>query len=86
MIRIAIFVLLLIFILVAVNFPKFRRTLGVTLVVLMGAVGVIIWQDSQERDLEFERISVEQVQLKQMEVHPGLIHALLWWLGAFIIL
>ncbi len=72
MIRIAIFVLLLIFILVAVNFPKFRRTLGVTLVVLMGAIGFIIWQDTQERDLEFERISVGQVQLQQMEVHPGL--------------
>ncbi len=72
MIRIAIFVLLLIFILVAVNFPKFRRTLGVTLVVLMGAVGVIIWQDTQERELEFERISVDQVQLEEMEVHPGL--------------
>ncbi len=72
MIRIAIFVLLLIFILVAVNFPKFRRTLGVTLVILLGAVGVIIWQDTQERELEFERISVGQVQLEEMEVRPGL--------------
>ncbi len=72
MVRIAIFVLLLIFILVAVNFPKFRRTLGVTLVVLMGVIGFIIWQDTQERELEFERISVGQVQLEGMEVHPGL--------------
>ena len=47
MLRIAIFVLLLIIILVAMYFPKFRRTLGVTLVVLMGAIGVIIWQDIQ---------------------------------------
>lgn len=72
MIRIAIFVLLLIIILVAVRFPRFRRTLGVTLVLLMGAIGVIIWQDSRERDLEFERIAVEQVQLLQVEVRPGL--------------
>lgn len=72
MVRIAIFVLLLIIILVAVNFPKFRRTLGVTLVVLMGAIGVIIWQDSQEQELEFERISQEQAQLMQMQVRPGL--------------
>ena len=72
MIRIAIFVLLLIFILVAVNFPKFRRTLWVTLVLLLGAIGFIIWQDTQERELEFKRISVEQVQLEQMKVRPGL--------------
>lgn len=72
MVRIAIFVLLLIIILVAVYFPKFRRTLGVTLVVLMGAIGVIIWQDSQERELEFGRISLKQAQLLQMQVRPGL--------------
>ena len=72
MVRIAVFVLLLIIILVAVNFPKFRRTLGVTLVVLMGSIGVIIWQDSQEQELEFERISLEQAQLMQMQVRPGL--------------
>ncbi len=72
MVRIAIFVLLLIVILVAVKFPKFRRTLGVTLVVLMGAIGVIIWQDSVERELEFERMSMEQAQLLQMQVRPGL--------------
>mgnify|MGYP001202694747 CR=1 FL=1 len=72
MLRIALFVLLVIIILVAVTFPKFRRTLGVTLVVLMGAIGVIIWQDSHERDLEFERIEVTQAQLSQMQVRPGL--------------
>lgn len=72
MLRIAIFVLLLIIILVAMYFPKFRRTLGVTLVVLMGAIGVIIWQDIQEHDLEFERISLEQAKLSGMQVHAGL--------------
>jgi hypothetical protein len=72
MFRVALFVLLLIIILVAVNFPKFRRALGVTLLVLMGAIGVIIWQDSQERELEFERISVEQAKLLQMQIRPGL--------------
>ncbi len=72
MVRIALFVALLVIILVAVKFPKFRRTLGLTLVVVMGMIGIIIWQDSQERELEFERISVDQVQLLQMVVRPGL--------------
>ena len=72
MLRIAIFLLLLVIILVAMYFPRFRRTLGVTLVVLMGAIGVIIWQDTQERGLEFERISVKQAQLSHMQVRPGL--------------
>jgi hypothetical protein len=72
MLRIAIFVLLVIIILVAVNFPKFRRTLGVTLMLMIGAIGVIIWQDTQERELEFARIYVQQAQLSQMQVRPGL--------------
>ena len=72
MIRIAIFVFLLIIILLAVSFPKFRRSLGVTIVLLFGAIGVIIWQDTQERELEFERISLGQAQLMQMQVRPGL--------------
>ena len=72
MLRVALFLLLLIIILVAVNFPKFRRTLGLTLLLLIGAIGVIIWQDTQERELEFERIYVQQAQLSQMQVRPGL--------------
>ncbi len=72
MLRIAIFIVLLIMILVAMYFPKFRRMLGVTLVVLIGVIGVIIWQDIQERDLEFERISLEQAKLLHMQVHAGL--------------
>ncbi len=72
MLRIAIFVVLLIIILVAMYFPKFRRTLGVTLVLLMGAIGVIIWQDTLERELEFEQISLKQAQLSQMQVRSGL--------------
>jgi hypothetical protein len=72
MIRIAIFVFLLIMILLAVNFPKFRRSLEVTIVLLFLAIGVIIWQDTQEQELEFERISLEQAQLMQMQVRPGL--------------
>jgi hypothetical protein len=72
MLRVALFLLLLVIILVAVNFPKFRRTLGVTLLLLIGAIGVIIWQDTQERRLEFERIYVKQAQLSQMQVRPGL--------------
>ena len=72
MLRVALFILLLVIILVAVNFPKFRRTLGVTLMLMIGAIGVIIWQDTRERGLEFERIYVVQAQLSQMQVRPGL--------------
>lgn len=72
MLRVALFILLLIIILVAVNFPKFRRTLGLTLMLMIGAIGVIIWQDTRERGLEFERIYVKQAQLSQMQVRPGL--------------
>ena len=72
MLRIAVFIVLLLLILLAVYFPRFRRSLGVTTILLFGAIGVIIWQDTQERELEFERISAEQVQLLQMQVRPGL--------------
>lgn len=72
MLRIAVFIALLLIVLVAVYFPRFRRTLGMTIVVLFGAIGVIIWQDIQERGQEFERISLEQAQLSQMRNRPGL--------------
>ncbi len=72
MLRIALFLLLAILILTAVSFPKFRRVLGMTVVLLIGAIGVIIWQDTEERSLEFERISVNQAQLSQMRVRSGL--------------
>lgn len=72
MLRIAIILLILIMILVAINFPKFRRALGMTLMVLLGAIGFIIWQDTQERRLEFQRIPVAKAQLSHMQVRPGL--------------
>ena len=72
MLRVALFILLLVIILVAMNFHQLRRTLGVTLMLMIGAIGVIIWQDTQERELEFERIYVKQAQLSQMQVRPGL--------------
>jgi len=72
MLRIALFIVLAIIIVVAVYVPKFRRSLGVILVVLMGAIGLIIWQDTLERGLEFERISLEQAQLSHMQVRSGL--------------
>lgn len=72
MLQIATIILILIMILVATYLPKFRRVLGMTLVVLFGAIGFIIWQDSQERELEFQRIPVSQTQLSQTEVRPGL--------------
>ncbi len=72
MLRIAVFIVLLLLILLAIYFPRFRTSLGITTVLLFGAIGVIIWQDTQERELEFERISADQVQLFQMLIRPGL--------------
>jgi len=72
MLRIAIILLIIIMILVAAYLPKFRRVLGMTLVILLGAVGVIVWQDTKERALEFQRIPIAQTQLSHMQVRPGL--------------
>ncbi|MDH3505223.1 MAG: hypothetical protein OEZ41_01265 [Nitrospirota bacterium] len=72
MLRIAIILLILIMILVATYLPKFRRALGMTLMVLLGAIGFIIWQDTQEWELEFQRIPAAQAQLSHMQVRPGL--------------
>jgi len=72
MLRIAIILLIVIMILVATYLPKFRRALGMTLIVLSGAIGFIIWQDTRERELEFQRIPLSQAQLSHMQVRPGL--------------
>jgi hypothetical protein len=72
MLGIAIFLLILIMIFVAAYLPKFRRAFGMTLMVLFGAIGFIIWQDTRERELEFQRIPVDQAQLSHMQVRPGL--------------
>ncbi|MEO6202263.1 MAG: hypothetical protein ABIU05_10200 [Nitrospirales bacterium] len=72
MLQIAIILLLLFMVLVATYLPKFRLVLGMTLMVLFGAIGFIIWQDTQERELEFQRIPVSQLQLSHMDVRPGL--------------
>ncbi len=72
MLPIAITSLIFIMILMAMYLPKFRRVLGMTLMVLFGAIGFIIWQDTQERELEFQRIPASQVKLSHMEVRPGL--------------
>lgn len=70
--RVGIFIVLIGIILVGVYYPKFRRVLGVVLVLMIGAIGVIIWQDTQEQGLEFERVSVKQTQLSIMQARPGL--------------
>ena len=72
MLRIALLLLILIIILVAAYLPKFRRALGMMLLVLMGATGFIIWQDTREWELEFQRIPIAQAQLSNMIVRPGL--------------
>ena len=69
---IAIFLLILFMIFVATYLPKFRRAMGMTLMVLLGAIGFIIWQDTQERELEFQRIPIAQAKLSHMQVRPGL--------------
>lgn len=72
MLPFSIILLILIMILVATYLPKFRRALGMILMVLFGAIGFVIWQDAQERELEFQRIPVSQAQLSHMQVRPGL--------------
>jgi hypothetical protein len=72
MLRIAVLLLIVIMVGIAVYLPKFRRTLGWTLLILLFAVGVIIWQDIQERKLEYQRIPLVQAQLSHMAVRPGL--------------
>ena len=72
MLRIALLLLILIIILVAAYLPNFRRALGMMLLVLMGATGFIIWQDTREWELEFQRIPIAQAQLSNMIVRPGL--------------
>jgi hypothetical protein len=72
MLPIAIILLILIMIFMATYLPKLRRVLGMILMVLFGAIGFIIWQDTQERELEFKRISPSQAELSHMEVRPGL--------------
>ena len=69
---IALFLLILIMIFVAAYLPKFRRALAMVLMVLFGVIGFVIWQDTQERELEFQRVSVGQAQLSNMQVRPGL--------------
>lgn len=72
MLPFAIILLILIMIFMATYLPKLRRILGMTLMVMFGAIGFIIWQDTQERELEFQRIPPSQAQLSHMEVRPGL--------------
>ncbi|MCA9422778.1 MAG: hypothetical protein KC592_17290 [Nitrospira sp.] len=72
MLPIAVILLILIMIVAATYMPQFRRALGMTLMVLFGAIGFIVWQDTQERKLEFQRIPLGQAQLSLMQVRPGL--------------
>lgn len=72
MIRAAIIVLVLVIILTAYYLPRFRRSLGILLLFLTVAIAGIIWQDSRERKMEFQRVSKENVQLLNMEIRSGL--------------
>jgi hypothetical protein len=72
MFRIIPFILLFLILVVAVWFPRFRLAMGLTLVALLISMSVIIWQDTQERDLEWQRVALSEVKLSHMEVRPGL--------------
>jgi len=72
MFRIIPFLLLLIILIMAVWFPRFRFAMGLTLVALILSIGGIIWFDAHERDLEWQRIPLSDVKLSHMEVWPGL--------------
>ena len=72
MFRLFLIVLVVVIIAVAVWFPRFRSTMGVTLISVIAAIGLIIWQDTQERTSEFQRIQPSQASLSHMEERPGL--------------
>ena len=72
MIRAAILILLVVIVLTAFYFPKFRRSLGTLLIILTLIIAGIIWQDSRERKMEFHRVSQDKAQLQNMGARPGL--------------
>ena len=72
MFRIIIIVVILILVLSAFFLPKFRRALWITLGVVLSIIAIIIWLDNRERELAHLSFPLTQVELKDMEAHPGL--------------
>ena len=72
MLRIIIILFIVILILTAFLFPRFRRSLWTTLVIVLCVLAGIIWYDNRQRELQKSRISPNQIELHHMQTKPGL--------------
>ena len=72
MLRIIIILFILVLILTAFLFPRFRRSLWTTLVVVVCVLAGIIWYDNRQRELQKSRIPLNQIELLHMKAKPGL--------------
>ena len=72
MLRIVIGIVVVILFLLALFFPRFRRALWATLVIVVTLLAVIIWVDNRERKLGHSRLPPNQIELVNMQVRPGL--------------
>jgi hypothetical protein len=71
MLRIIIILLIAVLLLTAFVFPQFRRSLWITLVVVLCVLAGIIWFDNRQRELEQSRLSMNQIELHHMQAKPG---------------
>ena len=72
MIRIIIILIIAILILGAILFPKFRRSLWGTLVVVLCALAAIIWFDDRQRTSQDKWLPIKNIDVVQIETKPGL--------------
>ncbi len=66
------FLIFLVIIGIAVWYPRFRLAMGIICIGVVISLGFVIWQDSQERALELNRIPFSDIQLSHMKIRPGL--------------
>ena len=57
---------------IAVYYPRFRLAMGIVCVGIVIGLGFVIWQDTQEQEMEWERISLSEVKLSHMKIRSGL--------------
>lgn len=72
MIQPLLFLIFVIIVGIAVWYPRFRLAMGIMCGGIVIGLGFVIWQDTQERELELHRISFSEVQLSHMKIRPGL--------------
>ncbi|MDR4494692.1 MAG: hypothetical protein AB7P17_05710 [Nitrospirales bacterium] len=72
MIQPLLFLLFLVIVGIAVWYPRFRLAMGILCGGIVIGIGFVIWLDTQERGLEFHRVSIAEVQLSHMKIRPGL--------------